>query len=99
MIRQTDTSRTNTSRTESARADSSRDSQDRLHQYDHLIPPMKKVLKFTAKATWFMMKTLVKAAFHLPALIRKTTQEPQLQPAQKTNSKKSPSPESAFPAP
>ena len=93
MIRQTDT----------VLAKTSRDNQDRFHQYDHLIPPMKKVLKFTAKATWFMMKTLVKAAFHLPALMSKTAQhiqpKPQPQPLAKPGSKKLPSPESAFPAP
>lgn len=32
-----------------------------LHKYDHLIPPAKKVLKFTARATWFLIKTLVNA--------------------------------------
>jgi len=66
----------------------SKDSRDR---YDHLVPPMKKALKFTAMATWFMMKTLVKAAFHIPGLFNK--------PAPKVQRKKNPSPATAFPAP
>ena len=61
------------------------------HQYDHLIPPMKKALKFTAKATWFMMKTMVKAAFLLPGLFSRTAAKPL--------PKKNPSPVTAFPAP
>ena len=65
----------------------------RFHQYDHLIPPIKRVLKFTARATWFMMKTLVKAAIHIPALLHKATHTP------KPPSEKLPSPATAFPAP
>jgi hypothetical protein len=62
-----------------------------LHKYDHLVPPMKKALKFTAKATWFMMKTLVKAAFKIPRLFSQTAPKP--------SPKKNPSPSTAFPAP
>jgi hypothetical protein len=65
---------------------------DQLHQYDHLVPPMKRALKFTARATWFMMKTLVKAAFYIPGLFRKAA-------APKAPPKRNPSPVSAFPAP
>lgn len=61
------------------------------HQYDHMIPPMKKALKFTAKATWFMMKNMVKAAFLIPRLFSRT--------ASRSSSKKNPSPATAFPAP
>ena|GEM_PF-1023652 len=61
------------------------------HQYDHMIPPMKKALKFTAKATWFLMKNMVKAAFLIPRLFSGTASKP--------SSKKNPSPATAFPAP
>jgi len=61
------------------------------HQLDHLVPPMKKALKFTAKATWFMMKNMVKAAFLIPRLFSKAASKP--------SSKRIPSPSTAFPAP
>jgi hypothetical protein len=61
------------------------------HRYDHLVPPAKKALKFTARAAWFMMKTLVKTAFRIPRLFSKTSSQPQR--------KKNPSPATAFPAP
>ena len=70
-------------------------SSDRLHQYDNLVPPMKKALKFTARATWFLMKTLVKAVFYLPTFISRTEQ--QETPAPKPP--RMPSPATAFPAP
>jgi len=61
------------------------------HRYDHLVPPAKKALKFTARAAWFVMKTLVVAAFRIPRLFSKTATRPQR--------KKNPSPATAFPAP
>ena len=61
------------------------------HQLDHLVPPMKKALKFTAKATWFMMKNMVKAAFLIPRLFSRAASKPSL--------KRNPSPGTAFPAP
>jgi hypothetical protein len=98
MIRQSDTS---SSQTRFIRSADQKGADyfipDNLHQYNHLIPPMKKVLKFTANATWFMMKTLVRAAFHLPALMRKTASQTKPQPAPKRS--KLPSPQTAFPAP
>lgn len=65
---------------------------DHLHQYDHLIPPANKALRFTAKATWFVLKNMVKAAWHLPGLFRKIN-------TPKAAPRKNPSPTSAFPAP
>jgi hypothetical protein len=69
---------------------------DQAHKYDHLIPPAKKVLKFTARATWFMMKTLVKAAFYLPTAISKAAAHNPPAPKPRRDM---PSPDSAFPAP
>ncbi len=66
-----------------------------FHKYDHLIPPAEKALKFTAKATWFMMKMLVKAAFKIPRLVSRV----HAAAASKDKSKKRPSPTTAFPAP
>lgn len=63
-----------------------------LHEFDHLVPPMRRALKFTARATWFMMKTLVKAAFRIPRLFSKAA-------TPKAARKKNPSPATAFPAP
>jgi len=72
-------------------------STNQLHRYDHLIPPMKKALKFTARATWFLMKTLVKAAFYLPVIMSRTDEhEP---PASTPKPPRMPSPATAFPAP
>jgi len=74
-----------------------RDNQARHIRNDHhqdvekLTPLMKKTLKFTARATWFMMKTLVRTAFRIPRLFSKTAPRPQR--------KKFPSPATAFPAP
>jgi len=67
------------------------------HQYDHLIPPMKKALKFTARATWFLMKTLIKAAFYLPAIMSRTDEHDP--PASTPKPPRMPSPTTAFPAP
>ncbi|HVW60690.1 MAG TPA: hypothetical protein VHC48_11655 [Puia sp.] len=61
------------------------------HKYDHLVPPMKKALRFTAKTTWFMMKMLIKAAFRIPRLFSKTSPQPQR--------RKKTSPATAFPGP
>ncbi|HVU58196.1 MAG TPA: hypothetical protein VHD83_24215 [Puia sp.] len=72
-------------------------SRDQLHKYDHLIPPMKKVLKFTAGATWFMMKTLIKAAWRLPGLIHRMAEHHQ--PVTTSKPREMPSPATAFPAP
>jgi len=70
---------------------------NQLHPYDHLISPAKKALKFTARATWFLMKTLVKAAFYLPAIISKT--EEHNTPSSTPRPPRMPSPATAFPAP
>jgi len=67
-----------------------------LHKYDHLIPPAKKALKFTARATWFLMKTLVKAAFYLPTMISRTEEHTT---ASTPKPPGMPSPATAFPAP
>jgi hypothetical protein len=74
-------------------------SRDQLHKYDHLIPPMKKALKVTAKVTWFMMKTLVRAAWYLPGFIQKTVGHMPPASVPKPRREKLPSPNTAFPAP
>jgi hypothetical protein len=71
---------------------------DQAHKYDHLIPPAKKVLKFTARATWFMMKSLVKAAFYLPGLISRAAEHDSPGRSPKPR-REMPSPDTAFPAP
>jgi hypothetical protein len=43
------------------------------HRYDHLVPPAKRLLKATAKATWKMMRLLMTAAFRIPGLVKKHT--------------------------
>ena len=95
MIRRTDTYKDNQARY--IRNDNRRQTDyfnpDSLHQYDHLIPPAKKALKFTAKATWFMVKNLVKIAFRLPRLFSKANTP------KKVDKRKNPSPPTAFPAP
>jgi len=60
-----------------------------------LAPLMTKTLKLTARATWFMMKTLVKTAFKIPKLFSKITSASGPQPQRRKN----PSPATAFPAP
>ncbi|HVV05781.1 MAG TPA: hypothetical protein VHC96_16235 [Puia sp.] len=70
---------------------------NQLHRYDHLIPPMKKALKFTARVTWFLMKTLVKTAFYLPTLMSRTQEHDT--PASTPKPPRMPSPATAFPAP
>lgn len=98
MIRHTGTYRDNQARYIRNGNKRSRDyfMPDQIPGHDHhasevIVPVMKKTLKFTAKATWFMMKTLIKAAFRIPKVFSKTSSQPQR--------RKNPSPATAFPAP
>jgi hypothetical protein len=70
---------------------------NQLHSYDHLISPATKALKFTARATWFLMKTLVKAAFYLPTVISRSEEHHLTTSTPKPP--RMPSPATAFPAP
>jgi hypothetical protein len=45
--------------------------EERLRQYDRMVPAMKKVLGFTARLTWKMMKVLVKTAVRIPGFTYK----------------------------
>ncbi len=95
MIRHTDRYKDNQSRyfrNDNNRRSTGYFNPDHLHQYDHLVPAANKALKFTAKATWFVLKNMVKAAWHLPGLFRKFNKP-------KPTERKNPSPGSAFPAP
>jgi hypothetical protein len=50
---------------------------ERLRQYDSMAPQAKKILVFTARLGWKMMKGLVKIAFRIPGLTRKFIQHQQ----------------------
>ena len=45
---------------------SSRTMSPQVDRYNHLIPSANRLLAFTVKATWKMMKAIFSFAFHLP---------------------------------